>query len=186
MTAAAMEGDRERCMAAGMDDFITKPVRLEAIGAVLERWVARSLEAEPACTQAGAMGPTRVAGDAGHAADADDPLDRAQIELLLSLDDGLGEAMHQIVTEYIRVTTEGRGELLRGIDERDSGALERTAHTLKGASANVGASSMADLCAGLESRARHAQLDDAAELMERFETEFERAQSALQVVAEGS
>ncbi len=42
MTAAAMEGDRERCMAAGMDDFITKPVRLEAVAAVLERWVASS------------------------------------------------------------------------------------------------------------------------------------------------
>jgi two-component system, sensor histidine kinase and response regulator len=42
MTAAAMEGDRERCMAAGMDDFITKPVRLEAVAAVLERWVANS------------------------------------------------------------------------------------------------------------------------------------------------
>ena len=42
MTAAAMEGDRERCMAAGMDDFITKPVRLEAVSAVLERWVANS------------------------------------------------------------------------------------------------------------------------------------------------
>ena len=40
MTAAAMDGDRERCMAAGMDDFITKPVRLEAVSTVLERWVA--------------------------------------------------------------------------------------------------------------------------------------------------
>ena len=40
MTAAAMEGDRERCMAAGMDDFITKPVRLEAVSTVLKRWVA--------------------------------------------------------------------------------------------------------------------------------------------------
>ncbi len=42
MTAAAMEGDREHCMAAGMDDFITKPVRLEAVSTVLERWVSPS------------------------------------------------------------------------------------------------------------------------------------------------
>ncbi len=48
MTAAAMEGDRQRCMAAGMDDFITKPVRLEAVSTVLERWVATAeLEPEP-------------------------------------------------------------------------------------------------------------------------------------------
>jgi two-component system, sensor histidine kinase and response regulator len=51
MTAAAMEGDRERCMAAGMDDFITKPVRLEAVSTVLERWVANpELEPEQGAT----------------------------------------------------------------------------------------------------------------------------------------
>ena len=92
----------------------------------------------------------------------------------LSLDDGAGETLSQIVSEYVRVTTEGCGDLLRELDEGDSGALECTAHTLKGASANVRASGMADLCAGLELRARHAQLDDAAELMERFEAEFAR------------
>ena len=49
MTAAAMEGDREKCIAAGMDDFITKPVRMEAVSTVLERWVTRAgLEAERA------------------------------------------------------------------------------------------------------------------------------------------
>jgi two-component system, sensor histidine kinase and response regulator len=43
MTAAAMEGDREACLAAGMDDFITKPVRLEIVSAVLQRWVAQNV-----------------------------------------------------------------------------------------------------------------------------------------------
>ena len=47
MTAAAMDGDRETCLAAGMDDYITKPVRLEAVAEVLERWVARPLTEEP-------------------------------------------------------------------------------------------------------------------------------------------
>ncbi len=192
MTAAAMEGDRERCMAAGMDDFITKPVRLEAIGAVLERWVARPPETERACAPAPAAAARAgvagaAAGDAAAAVrSADDPLDRAQIELLLSLDDGQGETLAEIVNEYIRVATEGRGELLREIDQRDSGALARTAHTLKGASANVGASGMAEVCAGLELRARQAQVDDAAALMEQFEAEFERVQAALLVAAEGS
>jgi len=46
MTAAAMEGDRERCMAAGMDDFITKPVRLEAVSTALERWVNKAWQAQ--------------------------------------------------------------------------------------------------------------------------------------------
>src|SRR4029077_8392082 len=41
MTAAAMEGDRDACLAAGMDDYLTKPVRLDAVAAALERWVVR-------------------------------------------------------------------------------------------------------------------------------------------------
>jgi HPt (histidine-containing phosphotransfer) domain-containing protein len=196
-----MEGDRERCMAAGMDDFITKPVRLEAIGAVLERWVTRAPDAQEAAATAGAKGPgvkgaAVVAGDPGTdgadrgaavpTARAGGPLDHAQIELLLSLDDGRGAALAEIVDEYVRVASEGLAELLREIDEHDSGGLARTAHTLKGASANVGASGMAQVCAGLELRARQAQLDDAAVLMQQFEAEFARVQVALQVVAEGS
>ncbi len=191
MTAAAMEGDRERCMAAGMDDFITKPVRLEAIGAVLERWVTRAPDAQEAgcdgwrerpwrqgrrCRRGRSRhrrrGPWRSRTDGS----AGGPLDHAQIELLLSLDDGRGAALAEIVDEYIRVASEGLAELLREIDEHDSGGLARTAHTLKGASANVGASGMAQVCAGLELRARQAQLDDAAVLMQQFETEFARVQ----------
>jgi two-component system, sensor histidine kinase and response regulator len=191
MTAAAMEGDRERCMAVGMDDFITKPVRVEAIAAVLERWVAR-----PAVPEAGTVRTNvdRLESDAqlgSHGAGgnvtggADDPLDRAQVALLLSLDEGEGAALAQIVAEYLRMMREGRDDLLRELDEGDSDALGRTAHTLKGASANVGARAMADVCAGLELRARRSDLEDAVCLMEEFEVEFARVQSALEMVAEG-
>ena len=59
MTAAAMEGDREACLAAGMDDFITKPVRLEIVATVLARWVAASQAAggdEQALSVSGPVG----------------------------------------------------------------------------------------------------------------------------------
>jgi two-component system, sensor histidine kinase and response regulator len=179
MTAAAMEGDRERCMAVGMDDFITKPVRIEAIAAVLERWVARPFDFEHEPAPRGAEGPATASANGN-----DGPLDRAQIELLLSLDEGHGEALAQIVSEYLRMSSEGLVELLRDLDAGDSSALERTAHTLKGASANVGASAMAEVCAGLELRARHAQLDDAARLIEQFEAELARVHTALEAAAE--
>ncbi len=170
MTAAAMEGDRERCMAAGMDDFITKPVRLEAVSTVLDRWVAtRQTEAQNEHAPA--------PGGAG------DPLDRSQIELLLSLDDGQGEALVEIVNEYLILSGQVRAELLRVLAEGDRDALERTAHTLKGASANVGASGLADVCAGLEQHARQEELRDASELMEQFDAEYSRVHAALQVVA---
>jgi two-component system sensor histidine kinase/response regulator len=171
MTAAVMEGDRARCMAVGMDDFITKPVRLEVVSAVLERWVVTAVAGPPAGV--GAPPPHGVC----------DPLDRAQIDLLLSLDDGRGDALAEIVDEYLVMSADGSAELCRLLHEGDSAALARTAHTLKGASANVGASALAGVCAGLEARATEAQLRDAAGLVEQFETELARVRVALESVA---
>ncbi len=114
--------------------------------------------------------------------DTREPLDPSQIELLLSLDDGQGEALAEIVNEYLSVSDELRAEITRLVSEADCDALERTVHTLKGASANVGATALVDLCADLERRAREAQLGDAAGLVEHLEAEFERVRDALQVV----
>jgi HPt (histidine-containing phosphotransfer) domain-containing protein len=115
--------------------------------------------------------------------DTRDPLDRSQIEFLLSLDDGQGDALAEIIAEYLTLGDEGYAELLRLRGVGDRNAFERTAHTLKGASANVGASGLADVCARLELRARDAQLDDAGELLEQFEAQFDRVRAALEVLA---
>ena len=173
MTAAAMEGDREACLAAGMDDYITKPVRLEAVAAALERWVMRPPAAEV------------VADKAARAPDdgMPDPLDQSQIELLRSLDDGDGDVLGEIIGQYLTQTVEGRGELVRVIGEGDTQALERTAHKLRGASANVGASAVAAICAEMEMQGRFAQLDGAAGLVDRFDAEFARVRDALKLVA---
>jgi HPt (histidine-containing phosphotransfer) domain-containing protein len=119
-------------------------------------------------------------------ADTRDPLDRSQIEFLLSLDDGEGAALAEIVAEYLTVGDEGYAELCRLRQEGDRSAFERTAHTLKGASANVGATGLADVCASLELRAREAQLDDAGELLAQFEAQFDRVRAALEVIARGA
>ena len=122
MTAAAMDGDRETCLAAGMDDYITKPVRLEAVAAVLERWVAQPRPDEAAADH------DRPRQDDG----LPDPLDPSQIELLRSLDDGDGAVLGEIIDQYLAQTGEGRGELVRVVGAGDTRALERAAHTLKG------------------------------------------------------
>ena len=86
----------------------------------------------------------------------------------------------EIIDQYLAQTTEGRGELVRVVGEGDTDALERAAHTLKGASANVGASALAAVCAEMEMQGRVAQLDGAAGLVERFDTEFARVRDALE------
>lgn len=117
-----------------------------------------------------------------------DPLDRSQIELLLSLDDGAGDALAEIVEEYRTMSWNGRDDLRRELREGDHTALAHTAHALKGASANLGANDLAQVCAELEMHARQVELvgsdefADAHTLMERFETEFTRVQVALMLL----
>jgi len=112
-----------------------------------------------------------------------DPLDRSQIDFLVSLDDGAGCALAEIVNEYLTVSDEGRTELHRQLRDGDWNAIERTAHTLKGASANVGATGLAAVCASLETRAREARHDDAAALLDQFDAELTRVRAALEIVA---
>jgi HPt (histidine-containing phosphotransfer) domain-containing protein len=117
-----------------------------------------------------------------------DPLDRTQIDLLLSLDDGAGEALAEIVGEYRTLSWQGRDDLRRELRDGDHTALAHTAHSLKGASANVGAADLAQVCAELEMHARQVELvgsdefADADVLMERFEAEFTRVQVALMLL----
>jgi HPt (histidine-containing phosphotransfer) domain-containing protein len=113
--------------------------------------------------------------------DTRDPLDHSQIEFLVSLDDGQGELLAQIVREYLIVSEECATELVRLLGEADGPAIERTAHTLKGASANVGATGLADVCARLELGAHQGQLGEAAELMEQFGEELARVRAALEI-----
>jgi HPt (histidine-containing phosphotransfer) domain-containing protein len=117
-----------------------------------------------------------------------DPLDRSQIELLLSLDDGAGDALAEIVQEFRTMSWQGRDELRRELRDGDHTALAGTSHSLKGASANVGAQDLAQVCAELEMHARQVELVGADEfadpdaLMERFEAEFTRVQVALMLL----
>jgi PAS domain S-box-containing protein len=166
MTAAAMDGDREDCLAAGMDDYITKPIRLEAVGEVLHRWVR-------------AASPKVEVSEAPDDDSSELPLDPSQIALLRSLDDGDGALLTELISQYLAQTNEGRGELARVVQVGDHGAVERAAHALRGASANIGAAGLAALCETMEQRAKADQLDDAGELVERFDAEFERVSEAL-------
>ena len=137
----------------------------------LERWVANS-----------EIVPER--GGAHALPDIRDPLDRSQIELLLSLDDGAGGGAgrdrHRVPDR--RRTGCGSSSSESSVQGDSEGPRARRPHALRVPARTWVRPVLADLCAGWRRHAREAQLDDAVGLVEQFETEFARVPAALQVV----
>ena len=107
------------------------------------------------------------------------PLDQAQIEMLLSLDDGAGGVLGEIVGEYLAMAEAGRIDLFGALGQHDAHGVARAAHSLKGASANVGAEHLAEVCADIERFARADELGDIGASFGQFESEFARVMDAL-------
>src|ERR1019366_3025074 len=137
------------------DDYITKPVRPEVLAAVVERWVHSSHEVPGA--DHGVVSLSVEVDDERH-----DVLDQGQIGLLRSLDDGEGAVLAEVITQYFDQSMLHRDALSDAITANDAPAVERAAHSLRGASANVGASTLAQICGELETLGRAGALTGAA------------------------
>jgi PAS domain S-box-containing protein len=164
MTAGALTGDRERCLAAGMDDYIAKPVAFEDLAAVLRRWVPRgeAPEGKPAAKGAPAAGmDPRVLGE------------------LRALDTP-GSGFFQGVIGLFLSTAPGRLEaLVAAVRAGDGDAVRRLGHALRSTCGNVGAKTMHDLCASIEEGADRpsAELEP---LVQALVAEYEQVRSALE------
>ncbi len=158
ITANAMPGDRERCLAVGMDDYLTKPMLIEQLRSVIERWL-------PA--------PRPVVAPA--------VLDMAVIEELRRLDmDGTPSLVGELIDLYVQGTPTLLEAVRAAIIAQDAMALRQTAHTCKGSSANLGATELARLCNELEEQAKSGMLANAFEMLTRIEAEYARVTVALE------
>jgi CheY-like chemotaxis protein len=174
MTANAMQGDREKCIEAGMDDYIAKPVRPEDVRHMIERWGAKAAQVqavrqtpEPA-TQTGGPSGTPVA-PAG--ATEEDPVD---MERLLEFTDGSADNLRELVTLYLTQTTEQLEKLRAAVDAGDPAEVRRVAHSCAGASATCGMRHLVPLLRELEQQGRDGKLTSAQDLFKQAGKEFKR------------
>jgi len=165
MTAHSMTGDREKCLAAGMDDYLSKPIRSEALHEMLLRWVqARADDAE------------------GQASKAPGPENEIALVDYDVVDDLLGagtEVAASIVDLYVGEATSLVAAIRDHVSAGDAAALADRAHLLKGGSASVGAARMAALAGRLEESGRAATLEQAPAYIEALAGVLEPSAAAL-------
>ena len=159
MTANALPEDREACFAAGMNDYVAKPIRAEELVAALKR-----------------VKPL-VGGDGGSAALGYVSLDDDALKNLRDL--GGDEFLGEVIDAFLADAPELIATLRRSLDERSSEELRRAAHTLKSNGATLGAAQFAELCRTLEQQAKSGELDGASELVDRIGQEFLALEEAL-------
>jgi len=171
MTAEAMEGDRDICIAAGMDDYIAKPVNLDLLRRALE--ASRPLAPRHAVAKAEAAPAPPTSPET---------LDQ---NVLLELREQLGdaEAVHAIITTFLQSTPGLLATLREAVGKSDAAQVRRAAHTLKSSSAMLGARALSLACAELERLGRVGEMGDAAARAAALDALYADVRPALEAVA---
>ncbi len=175
MTANAMQGDRELCAAAGMDDYVAKPIRIEELVAALRRVPARA-EGTARAAAAPASSPVTVAGGPA-AGDRAAAIDRGVFDRLVASTGGPFVA--ELIDTFGEDTRELLAALRRALASPDVDAFRRAAHSLKSTAESLGATDLAALARELENQARAGSLEGAGARLDRLDQHFARAAGAL-------
>jgi two-component system, sensor histidine kinase and response regulator len=161
MTANALDGDRDKCLAAGMDDYLAKPVKMSEIAQILSKWSGASAETRE----------RKVKKKTG--------LRVLDYDRLQEACAGDAEFMQELSNEYLNQAPMMFEKIIHGFEKADGAAVAFAAHALKGASRSLGAERVAEICQELEGW-KHTVPEDGARWILEMEEELMTLQRTLQ------
>jgi HPt (histidine-containing phosphotransfer) domain-containing protein len=171
MTAQAMKGERERCLRAGMDDYVAKPVRPEQIREALLRVLGRPFGPDPSDDSS---------QDQGQAPERFSP---ARLDKMLHGDRAL---IREILDMFLEDTESNLEKLRNALEAGDQDTGTRTAHALKGSAANIGAALFSGICYEMEQKSRSGGLAAAQAILPKARAEFEELRTLFEALTKGT
>jgi CheY-like chemotaxis protein len=193
MTANAGEGARERCLGAGMDDFVSKPVTAEALEEVLRRWVPSyrgpmSGRAVPPPDPSSPGAPSALRAPAPSSPGLRAPPAVIDLGMLHGLRatqrPGDPDIVAEVISIFLTDAPARLAALREAVERSDMTTAGRTAHTLKGSAGHLGAKTLVALCARFEDKARAGATESARFAVDAIEEELGRVRAALTAEAE--
>jgi len=180
ITANALQGDREACLAAGMDDYLSKPFTQQQLAAVIGRWIGMPIASTVHHDDEPPVLPPEVREVIQR-----DVINRHALDNIRALNKERGDALVQkVVAAYVDDTPSLLQTLRCAIAQVDCGNLRKVAHSLKSSSANVGAESLAQMCKEMEALGRSATTEGATAILIDMEHEFQAVRHSLNAILE--
>jgi len=184
MTAHAMAADREKCLSAGMDDYLAKPIRPNDVRGIIEKWgpqiapeISQPISTPPTKTEAAAPTKTEIAAAIAQPQAAPPGEPPVDMDRLNDLTAGDNATTRELIDMFYKQTAQQLKQLEAAVRSNDTAAVGHVAHSCKGASATLGMTRFSPIMLQLEKLGKSGALDGAEKLCVEAQNEFKVIQN---------